>query len=180
MAGPAPAAPEIRVTLLGRLAVAVDGIPVAEGGWTRRHAAAMVKVLALAPGQRLHREQVIDLIWPDDTLAAAVPKLHKAAHYARHAIGVPDAVVLRDDQVMLCPRATVTVDVAEFEELAWRALAGGDAGTARTRLRWAAEAFQRAGQPLDAERCRRDLGTIGAHAAGRRAGAPAPPRSHTG
>jgi DNA-binding SARP family transcriptional activator len=132
--GQFPAVPDIRVTLLGRFAVTVGGVPVAEAGWTRRHAAAVVKVLALAPGQRLHREQVIDLIWPDDTLAAAVPKLHKAAHYARHAIGVPDAVVLRDDQVMLCPRATVTVDAVEFEELARRALAGAGTGAVRRAL----------------------------------------------
>jgi hypothetical protein len=45
----------------------------------------VVKVLALAPGRRLHREQVIDLIWPGDTIAEAVPKLHKAAHFARRA-----------------------------------------------------------------------------------------------
>jgi DNA-binding SARP family transcriptional activator/tetratricopeptide (TPR) repeat protein len=129
MGGQAPTILDIRVTLLGRFAVTVGGVPVADAGWTRRHAAAVVKVLALAPGQRLHREQVIDLIWPDDTLAAAVPKLHKAAHYARHAIGVPDAVVLRGDQVMLCPRATVTVDATEFGELARRALASAAAGT---------------------------------------------------
>ena len=63
------------------------------------------------PGRRLHREQVIDLLWPDDTLDEAVPKLHKAAHFARRAIGVPDAVVLRGDSVVLCPDADVTVDV---------------------------------------------------------------------
>jgi DNA-binding SARP family transcriptional activator len=69
--------PEIHVTLLGRFAVTVGGVPVAEAGWKRRHAAAVVvKVLALAPGRRLHREQVIDLVWPGDTIAEAVPKLH--------------------------------------------------------------------------------------------------------
>ena len=80
MPGQAQAAPDVRVTLLGRFAVSVGGVPVAEAGWKRRHATAVVKVLALAPGRRLHREQVIDLIWPDDTIAAAMPKLHKAAH----------------------------------------------------------------------------------------------------
>src|SRR5690349_21384480 len=138
MPGLALTVPDIRVTLLGRFAVSVGGVPVAEGAWKRRHAAAVVKVLALAPGRRLHREQVIGLVWPDDTIAAAVPKLHKAAHYARHAIGVPDAVVLRGDQVLLCPGAAVTVDAAEFEELARRALAGdgisdGDVATAARR-----------------------------------------------
>ena len=98
MPGQAPPLPDVRITLLGRFAVSVGGVPVAESGWKRRHAAAVVKVLALAPGRRLHREQVIDLVWPDDTMAAAVPKLHEAAHYARRAIGVPDAVVLRGDQ----------------------------------------------------------------------------------
>jgi hypothetical protein len=67
--------PEVHVTLLGRFAVTVGGIPVAEAGWKRRHAAAVVKVLALAPGRRLHREQVMDLVWPGDTIAEAVPKL---------------------------------------------------------------------------------------------------------
>ena len=126
--------PEIRVTLLGRFAVTVGGVPVADASWKRRHAAAVVKVLALAPGRRLHREQVIDLVWPQDTIAEAVPKLHKAAHFARRAIGVPDAVVLRGDQVILCPGGNVTVDAARFEDLARRALAAGDAAAAREAL----------------------------------------------
>ena len=93
-----------------------------------------MKVLALAPGQRLHREQVIDLVWPQDTIAEAVPKLHKAAHFARRAIGVPDAVVLRGDQVILGPGGSVTVDAVQFEELARRALAAGDTAAAREAL----------------------------------------------
>jgi hypothetical protein len=106
--------PEIQVTLLGRFAVTVGGVAVAGASWKRRHAAAVVKVLALAPGQRLHREQVIDLVWPEDTIAEAVLKLHKAAHFARRAIGVPDAVVLRGDQVVLCPGGSVTVLIRRY------------------------------------------------------------------
>ena len=126
--------PEIHVTLLGRFAVTVGGVPVAEAGWKRRHAAAVVKVLALAPGRRLHREQVVDLVWPGDTIAEAVPKLHKAAHFARRAIGVPDSVVLRGDQVVLYPGGSVTVDAVQFEDMARRALAAGDAAAAREAL----------------------------------------------
>ena len=126
--------PEIHVTLLGRFAVTVGGVPVAEAGWKRRHAAAVVKVLALAPGRRLHREQVIDLVWPGDTIAEAVPKLHKAAHFARRAIGVPDSVVLRGDQVVLYPGGSVTVDAVQFEDMARRTLAAGDVAAAREAL----------------------------------------------
>ena len=125
---------QIQITLLDRFAVTVGGVPVAGASWKRRHAAAIVKVLALAPGRRLHREQVIDLLWPEDTIAGAVPKLHKAAHFARRAIGVPDAVLLRGDQVILCPGGSVTVDAVRFEELARRALAAGDAAAAREAL----------------------------------------------
>ena len=126
--------PTIRITLLGRFEVAVDASPVAESSWTRRHPAALVKVLAMAPGRRLHREQVIDLLWPDDSIGEAVPKLHKAAHFARRAIGVPNAVVLRGDHVLLCPDAETTVDVELFEGLAHRALAQEDVAAARRAL----------------------------------------------
>jgi hypothetical protein len=56
------------------------------------------------------------------------------------------------------------------------AAASGDVAGARERLRWAAGRFQRAGQPLDAARCRGDLGATREPVAGRRAGAPARPR----
>jgi DNA-binding SARP family transcriptional activator len=114
--------------------VTVDAAPIAASSWTRRHAAALVKVLAMAPGRRLHREQVIDLLWPDDTVDEAVPKLHKAAHFARRAIDVSNAVVLRGDNVMLCPDADATVDVELFEDLARRAVAEEDVAAARQAL----------------------------------------------
>ncbi len=77
----------IEITLLGRFEVRRDGQPVPADAWGRRHAAALVKLLALSPGRRLHREQVIDALWPDDTVEDAAPKLHKAAHFARKAAG---------------------------------------------------------------------------------------------
>src|SRR5947209_15452007 len=110
--------PMIHITLLGRFEVTVDAVPVAASNWTRRHAAALVKVLALAPGRRLHREQVIDLLWPDDSIEEAAPKLHKAAHFARRAVDVTNAVVLRGDTVMLLPENEPVIDVLRFEELA--------------------------------------------------------------
>ena len=126
--------PTLRVALLGRFDVTVDTVPVAETHWARRHAAALVKVLAMAPGMRLHREQVLDLLWPDDTIDDAAPKLHKAAHFARRAINVANAVVLRGDTVALSPDSPATVDLVEFEELSRRALAENDPATARAAI----------------------------------------------
>ncbi len=124
----------IGITLLGEFTVTVDGRIVPASEWNRRHAAGLVKLLALSTGRRLHREQLIDLLWPDDTIDEALPKLHKAAHFARRAIGVDDAIVLRDEHVTLCAGHEVTVDVAQFDDLARRAVTAASAGLARAAL----------------------------------------------
>jgi DNA-binding SARP family transcriptional activator len=108
----------------------VDGRPVPGGEWRRRHAASLVKVLALAADHRLHRERVLAALWPELPVDVAAPRLHKAAHYARRAIGVPDAVVLADDVVSLLPGVPVEVDAHLFEQAARRALSARDAEAA--------------------------------------------------
>ena len=108
----------VDISLLGGFAVVVDGRAVAAHAWTRRSAATLVKVLALRPGRQLPREQLVDLLWPDLLLEQAAPRLHKAAHYARAAVGVPSAVVLAGDVVSLLPDAEVAVDVERFDRAA--------------------------------------------------------------
>jgi DNA-binding SARP family transcriptional activator len=115
---------QVEIGLLGGFTLHVDGRPVAATAWRRRNAAALVKVLALQPGRRMLRDRLIDVLWPDLTVEVAAPRLHKAAHYARAAIGVQDAVVLVDEQVRLLPSAEVTVDVEVFDKAADVALSG--------------------------------------------------------
>src|SRR5207253_7647459 len=124
----------IRIRLLGRFEVAVNGGAVADSGWTRRHAATLVKLLALTPGRRLHREEVLDAVWPDDDIADAVPKLHKAAYFARRATGRADTIVLRNDTAELFADSSVEIDAVVFETAARAALAAGDAASARRAL----------------------------------------------
>jgi DNA-binding SARP family transcriptional activator/tetratricopeptide (TPR) repeat protein len=123
---------QIEIVLLGTFEVVVDGRPVAADAWERRQAATLVKLLALAPGHRLHREQCIDAVWPEVALDDAAPRLHKAAHYARKATGCRDAVVLRRDTVSLFPDHDTAVDVVVFETLAQDALTRPDRDAART------------------------------------------------
>ena len=115
---------DAEIHLLGEFSVSVDGTAVPEGAWSRRQAAALVKLLALAPGRRLLRDQVFEALWPDAG-ATAAPRLHKAAHYARRALGGDESssVVLRDDLVCLLPTARVSVDVDRFRAAASAALA---------------------------------------------------------
>ena len=112
----------VSVRLLDGFEVLVEGTPKPAGRWTKRYAAALVKLLALSPRGRLHRDRVVDVLWPDSTLDAALPRLHKAAHYARRELGDRNAVVLRDQVVALFPHASLEVDAIAFEAAADAAL----------------------------------------------------------
>ena len=54
----------VEIQLLGRFEVLVDGRPVPAQVWHHRRAASLLKLLALASGHHVHREQVIEALWP--------------------------------------------------------------------------------------------------------------------
>lgn len=103
------------VSLLGQFEVRVDGEPVAATAWTHGRARDLVKLLALSPGHRLPRDAVLEALWPQLEVDAAVANLHKAAHHGRRALGEAGGVVLRGGLVMLAPEAQVETDVERFE-----------------------------------------------------------------
>ncbi|HLN78760.1 MAG TPA: alpha/beta fold hydrolase [Nocardioidaceae bacterium] len=117
----------VAINLLGPFRVLVDDREVPADAWTRRDAASLVKLLALRRDRRLHREQVMDLLWPDLGVSEAAPRLHKAAHFGRKALGRSDAVVLHGEMVSLFPGVPVAVDAEAFETAAEKALADGSA-----------------------------------------------------
>jgi DNA-binding SARP family transcriptional activator len=102
---------DVKVTLLGGFGAAVDGVPVPEAAWRLKKARELVKLLALAPGHRLHREQVMDVLWRDRGPAAAANNLHQAVHVARRALDA-GAIELRDEMLFLV--ADVDVDLFEL------------------------------------------------------------------
>ena len=116
----------VDIRLLGAFEVVVAGQRVPDEAWRRRQSAALVKLLALSRGHRLLREQVMDALWPESPVGQAAPRLHKAAHYARTALGVRDSVVLSDDTVSLFPLADVVVDADQFDDAADAARATGE------------------------------------------------------
>ncbi|MEU9094822.1 hypothetical protein [Streptomyces sp. NPDC048428] len=61
---PGPGSTRLRIHLLGGLRVErEDGAPVTTR-WRRSTAVTLVKLLALAPDRRQHREEVMHLLWP--------------------------------------------------------------------------------------------------------------------
>src|SRR5881392_1174547 len=111
----------VRLNLLSGFAAAVDGVTVPETAWRLKKARELVKLLALAPGHRLHREQVMDVLWRDRGPAAAANNLHQAVYVARRALD-GNAIAVREDLLHL----TADVDVDRLE------IAAADARRAMT------------------------------------------------
>src|SRR5579871_716261 len=77
----------LRIFLLGGFRVECHGQSPPIAAWGRRaHAKTLVKLLALAPGHHLHREEVIELLWPEAEPDSARNRFAKALHAARHAL----------------------------------------------------------------------------------------------
>jgi DNA-binding SARP family transcriptional activator len=134
MSRKASALPSLEIHLLGPFRVAADGAPVDERRWSRRKPKLLVKLLALGPHHRLHRDQLIELLWPEQDPEAAANNLHKAIHLARHALepelkSAADShfILTQGQQVVLCAPGGLWVDAEEFERRAAEAIKAADA-----------------------------------------------------
>ena len=74
---------DVSLKLLGGFAASLDGTPVPESAWRLKKARELVKLLALASGNRLHREVAMDVLWPQLSPSAAANNLNQAVHVAR-------------------------------------------------------------------------------------------------
>jgi predicted ATPase/DNA-binding SARP family transcriptional activator/DNA-binding CsgD family transcriptional regulator len=118
---PSDAPEALGIQLFGGFAVFVGSSLVHESTWRLRKAKSLLKLLALMPRHRLHRERALEILWPEHDPDAASQSLHRVLHALRHTLQ-PDLppraqsryVVLRDDTVILCPGANLVVDVDDF------------------------------------------------------------------
>ena len=113
---------KIEIQVLGGFSVAVGGVAVSPSLWRRDRAAALVKLLAVTPQHRLHREQVMDLFWPDADSEVAGAALRKAVHFARKALGANALIDTTGDTVALAPEARLAIDAETFDAAAQSAL----------------------------------------------------------
>ena len=101
---------QVTIGLLGGFSASTDGVSVPDAAWRLRKARELVKLLALARGRRLHREQAMDALWPELDPAAAANNLNQAVHVARRALGA-ETIEAREGLLVL--HAEVDVDVFE-------------------------------------------------------------------
>ena len=130
----------LQISVLGGFAVAVGGRPVGPEAWHRRKPAALLKILALAPAHRIHREQVMDLLWPELEPAAAGANLRKAIHQARSALdgashGAGRLLEFQSDVLALAPDG-LTIDAVAFRSDLMAARRSGDVEQYRAAVAW--------------------------------------------
>ncbi|HWD82673.1 MAG TPA: BTAD domain-containing putative transcriptional regulator [Kribbella sp.] len=120
----------MRIRLLGGFGVDRGGRSVDPAVWRLRKARTLVKLLALLREQRLHRDVLLETLWPDRASTSAVNNLHQALHVARRALAGDQPnnglLELRDDFVVLLADGLVEVDVRTFERLAALGRTSGD------------------------------------------------------
>jgi len=127
----------------------VDGAPINESRWGRRKSKTLIKVMALQPvrhaSRQMHREELIELLWPGLDSEQSLNNFHKALHAARRALepelraGTSSRFLqMRDQLLLLQSTDEISVDVAEFEALADEAMKNGK----RDRIQAALEVCQ--------------------------------------
>lgn len=130
-AGDASAAPLLRLRLLGGFRATRDGGPELAERWPRPGARALVKLLAVVPGHRLHREQAMDACWPGADPQAAAGSLRVALHAARHALEpelaprAASSYLVSDGAFLSLAPENVRIDADDAEAAGRSALASG-------------------------------------------------------
>lgn len=142
----------VRIWLLGGFRVSVGSRTVKGAKWRLRKAGSLIKLLALVRGHALHREQIMNVFWPDLDTKSAVNSLHRVLHFARRALEPGAAntasryLLFQGDMLALCPDGQLWVDAEAFEGAAVNARRGREPAAYRA----AAELY--AGELLPGDR----------------------------
>ncbi len=102
----------LKIHLLGRFEVVRGDVPIPLSAWRRRRPADLLKLLSLAPGHVLARDQVIEALWPEKDPASGANNLHRALYDLRQVLGGRWVNV---DRGFISMRPDAWVDVDAFE-----------------------------------------------------------------
>ena len=113
----------LRVALLGGFQIWVGSHLIPDKAWSRRKVQTLVKLLALASQHCLHREQLMNLLWPEAEVEAARNNLRQTLHLARQILkseANSDFGILTDHNGWLCltHEGEIWVDAEAFETAA--------------------------------------------------------------
>jgi predicted ATPase/DNA-binding SARP family transcriptional activator len=124
----------LRIYLLGDFRVERDGAPIAAEAWARRKTKALLKLLCLQPDRWLHKEQAMEMLWPELEPISARDNLYRNLSFLRHTLE-PELerpadshfVTLTNEILKLGSADEVWIDVEAFEKLLASARASSEA-----------------------------------------------------
>jgi hypothetical protein len=130
--------PGVSLRCLGGFSLAVAG---AELPWRdlRPRVRALLMLLAMNHGRQLHREQLVDALWPDSTLSSGIRSLQVAVSSIRQCLcsaGVTEDALRRHGDAYALQLPGVSDQLADFERLAHAA--GREQGSEALRSRLSA------------------------------------------
>jgi len=102
----------LRIYMLGRFEVRIGSRTVIDHSWPRRKAKAILKLLAMQEDKSLHRDQILELLWPGSDAAAGNNNLRQNLHHLRGALHAAGAgpPVLSNEMIALSPDAWIDID----------------------------------------------------------------------
>ncbi|MGE0674942.1 MAG: BTAD domain-containing putative transcriptional regulator [Methylibium sp.] len=110
----------LRVYALGQFGLVLNGRPVAVATWERKSALTLLKLLAMRPGLVLHRDRLIEYLWPGVDEGHGRSRLKVAAYSLRRNLsmgGCGSDLIKHVNEGYAVQRDAVWVDTAAFERL---------------------------------------------------------------
>lgn len=112
----------LRAYLLGPVRLFVGNREIPDNAWPRRSARSLLLLLLASPGNRLSRDRIVDLLWPEVQLDSASTALRVALHALRRVLE-PDLRVGRESAFVVSGASAISlrsqvmlwVDVVAFE-----------------------------------------------------------------
>lgn len=103
-----------RIHLLGRFTITRNERHVPLATWHRKASLTLLKLLAMRRGQSVHRDILIERLWPDAEPRQGRERLKVAVCYARHELGSRTLIQYADDGYVLAG-GEFWLDVAAYE-----------------------------------------------------------------
>lgn len=110
----------LQVFALGKFGLAINGGGLAVDKWKRKQAVTLLKYLVTQLDRPVHRERILECLWPDVDEQRGWGRLKVTLYYLRtqlRAAGVDACAVLTVGDAYLLKGSAIWVDAAQFEKL---------------------------------------------------------------
>ena len=111
---------ELRICTFGHFALSVRNRDLAVGKWQRKKALGLLKYLVTHLGRAIHRERLIELLWPEADESRGWERLKVTMYFLRHqlrAAGLRQNVVETAGMAYVLKHEAVWVDAVAFDTL---------------------------------------------------------------